>query len=110
MHGGLLGKHEEVWVLLGPKKAVIKGSEEVTHPDHQQELQTILFESDFLLEHLEDFATCLALGEPKFTSVSEQRRQTSFRYSAKGGVDAVLLTRTPQSIDSVLATMTSHDE
>lgn len=110
MHGGLLKSSEEIWIRLGPQKTVTKASDEVTRTENDEELRTILFESEFILDHMEEFAAGLALGEPKFASVSEQRRQTSFRYSPKGGVDAVLLTRAHQSIDNVLAAMRSHDE
>lgn len=110
MHGGLLKSSEEVWLRLGPQKTVTRASEEATRPEHGEELRTLLFESDFILDHMEEFAAGLALGEPKFASVSEQRRQTSFRYSPKGGVDAILLTRAHQSMDNVLAAMRSHDE
>jgi hypothetical protein len=110
MHGGLLKGSEDIWIRLGPQKTVTKASEEVTRTEHEQELKTILFESDFVLDHMEEFASGLALGEPKFASVSEQRRQTTFRYSSKGGVDSILLTRAHQGIDNVLAAMRSHDE
>lgn len=98
---GLLATKESVHIRLGGNKEIISADEVVFDPQHQEESRTMIHEFEYLSDYLEDFAFSLAMGKPKFVTVTELGRQTTFRYEEDGG-QAIVLTRAHRGVEQAL--------
>lgn len=103
MSTGLLATTDFVRLSLGPNKEILEAPEVVFIAENQAESRTMIYESEYILEYLQEFSSLLSLGEPKFVTVTEPGRQTSFRYG-KHGADCIVLTREHRSVAKVAAT------
>ncbi len=101
MSGGLLETKDSIHIRLGPNKEIVSACDAVFEPRHQEEARTMIYEADYLRQHLEELSTLLLLGEPQFVVVTEVGRQTTFRYDRKEG-EAILLTRAHHGIEHLL--------
>lgn len=101
MSGGLLETKDRIHIRLGPNKEISSACDLVFEPQHQEEARTMIFEADYLREHLDELSSLLLMGKAQFVVVTEVGRQTTFRYDRKEG-EAILLTRAHHGIEELL--------
>lgn len=101
MGAGLLETKEKVRIRLAENKEITTADDAVFEAQHQEEARMMIFEGDFLKDHLEGISTHMLLGKPQFVVVTEVGRQTTFRYDRPPG-RTILLTRAHQGIEELL--------
>jgi hypothetical protein len=99
---GLLASKESVHIRLGVNREIVSADDLVFEEQHQEESRTMIHESEYLSDYLEEFTSALSMGRPEFVTVTELGRQTTFRYEADGG-QAIVLTRAHRGVDQALA-------
>jgi hypothetical protein len=108
MNTGLLERSESIRIRLGGNKEILDAPDAVFLPENQEESRTMIYESHYLFDYLEEFSSLLSLGKPRIATVTEPGRQTSFRYSNEGA-DCILLTKEHRSIQRMIGEFDKSD-
>jgi hypothetical protein len=99
---GLLTATERVNIRLGSSNEILSADPVVFEPQHEEESRLLVYEADFLTDYLHAFSNLLRAGKPKFVTVTEPGRETSFRYH-DNDERSILLTRAHRGVEALAA-------
>lgn len=97
---GLLTATERVNIRLGSSNEILSADPVVFEPQHEEESRLLVYESDFLTDYLQAFSNLLRAGKPRFVTVTEPGRETSFQYH-DNDERSILLTRAHRGVEAL---------